>query len=67
MPKCYICCSLTCSPPLSLDVTLMPELSIVIYCANLCLYQSLYVFTVLAELLDFPVIKNATPLIKCSY
>jgi len=41
----------------------MPELSTVIYCAGLCPYQSLYVFSVMAELLDFPIIKNATPLI----
>jgi hypothetical protein len=61
MPKFYLCCSLTCSPLLSLDVTFMTELSTVIYCARLCPYQSLYVFIMMAELLDFPNIKKATP------
>jgi len=41
----------------------MVELSTVIYCASLYPYQSLYVFIVMAELLDFPIIKKATPLI----
>lgn len=41
----------------------MTELSTVIYCASLCHYQSLYIFIEMTELLDFPVIENATPFI----
>lgn len=41
----------------------MAELNTVIYCVSLCPYQSLYVFIVMAGLLDFPVVKNARLLI----
>ena len=41
----------------------MAELITVIYWASFYRYQSLYVFIEMAELLDFPVIKKATPLI----
>jgi len=64
MPKCYLCCSLTCSPLLPLDVTFMPELNTVNYCASRRPYQSVYVFTLMAELSDFPIIKKSTHLIN---
>jgi hypothetical protein len=60
MSKYILCCSQICSPVPSLAVTLMAELSTAIYCASHCRYQSLYVFIVMEELLDFPIIKNAT-------
>jgi hypothetical protein len=41
----------------------MAELITVIYCASFYRYQSLYVFIGMAELLDLPIIKKATPLI----
>jgi hypothetical protein len=62
MSKYYLYCSQIYSPVRSLAVTLRAELSTAIYCAGHCRYQSLYVFIVMAEPLDFPIIKNATRL-----
>jgi len=41
----------------------MSELSMVIYYASICPYHSLYVFIVMAELLDIPIVNKTTPLI----